>query len=57
MALSRVSGQFSSVQLDPELLLAVTIQDPRLFYYLITKDKTWLNINHITVHNNAYFIF
>ena len=26
-------------------------------YYLIRDIKTWLNINHITVHNNIYFIF
>ena len=24
----------------------------RLLYYLIREIKTWLNINHITVHNN-----
>ena len=23
-------------------------------YYLIREIKTWLNINHITVHNNTY---
>ena len=32
----------------------------KLYYsrllYLITEIKTWLNINHITVHNNTYFI-
>ena len=26
-------------------------------YYLIWEIKTWLNINHITVHNNTYCIF
>ena len=26
-------------------------------YYLIREIKTWLNINHITVHTNTYFIF
>ena len=26
-------------------------------YYLMREIKTWLNINHITVHNNTYFIF
>ena len=35
----------------------ITIQDSRLIYYLIREIKTWLNINHITVHNNTYFIF
>ena len=35
----------------------VAIQDSRLLYYLIRKIKTWLNINHITVHNNTYCIF
>ena len=29
------------------------IQDSRLLYYLIREIKTWLNINHITVHNNT----
>ena len=33
------------------------IQDSRLLYYFIREIKTWLNINHITVHNNTYFIF
>ena len=33
------------------------IQDSRLLYYLIREIKMWLNINHITVHNNTYFIF
>ena len=32
-------------------------QDSRLLYYLIREIKTWLNINHITVHNNTYCIF
>ena len=27
------------------------IQDSRLLYHLIREIKTWLNINHITVHN------
>ena len=27
--------------------------DSRLLYYLIREFKTWLNINHITVHNNT----
>ena len=31
--------------------------DSRLLYYLIREIKTWLNINHITVHNNTYCIF
>ena len=35
----------------------IDIQDSRLLYYLIREIKTWLNINHITVHNNTYFIF
>ena len=26
-------------------------------YYLIREIKTWLNINHITGHNNGYFMF
>ena len=26
-------------------------------YYLIWEIKTWLNINHITVHSNTYCIF
>ena len=34
---------------------AVYIQDSRLLYYFVREIKTWLNINHITVHNNAYF--
>ena len=29
----------------------------RLLYYFIREIKTWLNTNHITVHNNKYFIF
>ena len=33
------------------------IQDARLLYYLIREIKTWLNINHITVHRNMYCIF
>ena len=33
------------------------IQVSRLLYYLIREIKTWLNINHITVHNNTYYIF
>jgi len=32
------------------------IQNLRLLYYLIREIKTWLNINHITEHNNTYFI-
>ena len=32
-------------------------QDSRLLYYLSREIKTWLNINHVTVHNNTYFIF
>ena len=31
--------------------------DSRLLYYLIRKIKTWLNTNHITVHNNTYCLF
>ena len=34
---------------------AWAIPDCRLLYYLITEIKTWLNISHITVHDNAYF--
>ena len=34
-------------------LLPIKIQD----YYLIREVKTWLNINHITGHNNAYCMF
>ena len=30
--------------------------DSRLLYYLIREIKMWPNINHITVHNNTYFI-
>ena len=33
------------------------IQHSRLLYHLIREIKRWLNINHITVHNNTYFIF
>ena len=33
------------------------IRDSRLIYYLIREIDTWLNINHITVHNNTYCIF
>ena len=29
-------------------------EDSRLLYYLIREIKTWLNVNHITVHNNTY---
>ena len=29
------------------------VHDSRLLYYLIREIKTWLNINHITVHNNT----
>ena len=32
------------------------IQNSRLLYYLIREIKTWQKINHITVHNNTYFI-
>ena len=32
------------------------IQVSKLLYYHIRELKTWLNINHITVHNNTYFI-
>ena len=39
------------------VLLSIYIQDSRLFYYLIREIKTWLNINHITVHNITYCIF
>ena len=38
-------------------LVGTMCQDSRLLYYLIRGLKTWLNINHITVHNNKYFIF
>ena len=31
--------------------------DSRLLYYPVREIKTWLNINHITVHNNTYCIF
>ena len=27
--------------------------ESRLLYYLIREFKMWLNINHITVHNNT----
>ena len=27
--------------------------DSRLLYYFIREIKTWLNINHVMVHNNA----
>ena len=37
--------------------LYLYIQDSRLLYYIIREIKTWLNINHITVHSNTYFIF
>ena len=33
------------------------IQDSRLLNYLIREIETWLNINHITVHNNIYCLF
>ena len=33
------------------------IQDYFIISILITEIKTWLNINHITVHNNTYCIF
>jgi len=33
------------------------IQESRLLYYLVREIKTWLNINHITVHNKTYCIF
>ena len=33
------------------------IQNSRLLYYLITEIKTWLNINHITVHKKTFCIF
>ena len=33
-----------------------TIRDSRLLYCLIRGIKTWLNINHITVHNNLTHI-
>ena len=29
------------------------LQDSRLLYHLIREIKTWLNINHITVHDNT----
>ena len=38
-------------------LVLKEIQNSRLLYYLIRKIKTWLNINHITVHNSTYCIF
>ena len=38
-------------------LWAISDQDSRLLYYLSGGIKTWLNINHITVHNNTYGIF
>ena len=41
----------------PKLSKLTKVQDSRLFNYLIREIKTWLNINHITVHNNTYFIF
>ena len=28
--------------------------DSGLLYYLIREIKMWLNINHITLHSNAY---
>ena len=38
------------------LLYLQRIQDSRLLYYLIREIKTWLNINHITVHTNLTHI-
>ena len=29
-------------------------QTDRLLYYLVREIKTWLNINHTTVHNETY---
>ena len=37
--------------------LHLTIQDSRLLSDLIREIKTWLSINHITVHNNTSCIF
>ena len=31
--------------------------DSRLLYYFIREIKTWLNINHITIHNNINCVF
>ena len=33
------------------------IRDSRLLYFLIREIETWLNINHITVHDHTYCIF
>ena len=35
----------------------VKIHDSRLLHYLIKEIRTWLNINHITVHNITYSIY
>ena len=42
----------SFVYLDQE----TDIQVSTLLYYHIRELKTWLNINHITVHSNTYFM-
>ena len=35
------------------LLYRQRIQDSRLLYYLVREIKTWLNINHITIHTHT----
>ena len=42
-----------SLSLSVSLSLSLSLCS-RLLYYLIREIKTWLNINHITVHNNIF---
>ena len=44
------------VDRDADREIQDSIPDSRLLY-LIREIKTWLNINHITVHNNTYCVF
>ena len=40
-----------------ELMTGASPWYSRSLYHLIGEIKTWLNINHIPVHNNTYCIF
>ena len=35
-----------------QCIFCTGFQDSKLLYYFIREIKLWLNINHITVHNN-----
>ena len=52
----RQGRQVSVSAIPVHTSIQIITQDSRLLHYLIREIKTWLNSNHITVHNNTYIL-